>query len=212
MAKTKFNLLIFLTTLLWGCGGTVWEEAYFPIATTLPTRAASEVPYKINDNYDHIANLILGDDEIEITAYKVLLSEKLSMVYGPAFLMPTPTSEVKTYDENLMIMVSFKVRRGIFSLNTHDVIVKLDGSNHIHRPTSITQSPPGTENSTEVSGLITISATNNKQNLQFLHFFYDIPKTDLGPFVLQFGELQLNGKVVNLPDLPFERRGRYAPR
>jgi len=209
MAKTKFILLIFLTTLLWGCGGTVWEEVYAPIKPTLSTMTASEVPYNIYDKHSHF---ILGDDEIEITAYKVLLSEKLSMVYGPVFVMPTPFSDVKTYDENLMILVSVEAKRGTFSMNTHDVIVKLNGSNHIHRPTSTTQSPPGTENSTEVSGLITLSATSNKPNLQFFHFSYDIPKTDMGPFVLQFGELTLNGKIVNLPELPFERRGRYAPR
>jgi hypothetical protein len=108
-----FWLVVIVST---GCGGMGKQHVMAPRVPVL---------------FDH--------PEMRVTVGSVLLSEKMTWIFGGFFAAPTPLAEEKTVPGSLKIGVTFDLKIGTASFDP-DAFVVLFGDDHkIHKPTSVSR-------------------------------------------------------------------------
>jgi hypothetical protein len=87
-----------------GCGGYTRQQLYAPLKPT----AQSPVPVKLNKRYDYV-EFRLSDATLRI--YHVLISDRLTAVFGPAIIIPTPRAKQTVQEGPLAIDLQFDAPR-----------------------------------------------------------------------------------------------------
>jgi hypothetical protein len=200
-----------------GCGGYSRQQVYAPLR---PTRD-SPVPVKINNRYDYV-EFHLGDASLRI--YHVVISERLTAVFGPAIIVPTPGAKETVQERPLEIDLHFDVRRGaVVALDPRQAMVRLADGRELtpefgsrHAPPPLTEPvasdvPLPASNIGARADSVAGSATGQvvlKERFRFIRLVYNVPRVGLGSFTLHLPAITVNGRPVELPPVAFRMKRR----
>jgi hypothetical protein len=187
--------LLLICALVAGCGGMSRDIVYRPLPPASPTEQGSL-------GREHFLHWQLDLGDAELSVAPVVLSSRLIMVFGPAFLFPTFWEKDVPRTGPLGIGVFVKADAGAtVEFDPRDFTVVLEDGRSLS-PNAATAWRVGAGKEPIGPARLTGEETWHKQ-LQ-----YDVPLVDLRPFTLLPGTLEVNGRTVDLPPISFVRETR----
>jgi hypothetical protein len=181
---------------------------YAPFAPAYEIEKKRQPSYEIN-NYNRTVKLKMGDANLGL--FSVSLSSQVrALMVGPV-PVPAPLS-VKTNDQLLSINMSIDVKRGTLSFNTQDFVLLVGKPPRILSPISFKKTfyryRKRKYESEEIDGTLIKVGKREKEYL-YHTFTFNIPRTNLPPFVFRLGNIEVNGKVYTMPEIQYKKWSGY---
>jgi len=226
---SEFNLIaklivsvLLVVSILSGCSGMARQEIMAPVVPVLEPEVAQQYPYEIGQ--DGLKSVIFDHREIRVTISPVILSEKMSALFGPAIIVPTPTASVETYWGQLIIEVKFGLEIGTASFDPDEFVILVGESRRLIRPIAtdrvhLDKERPGwsgraKERVTTGPQILNERVGRRPDPYTYLYheFTYNIDRHIGTLFVFRLGDMNVNRKVLSFPEVTFERGSRYVNR
>lgn len=208
----RLIILLMIIVVLIGCGAAVREQFYAPIVSNLEDMGTSETPYEIARNEKYWRASFNTKDAV-LTVFPVDFSEKMTMLFGPLIIIPTPLAENKISDKPLSIKMRIDIQKGTASFDPQDCVVFLGENRQVLAPISVKKTiyykDKRNSESEEVTGVVTMT---DQFDFLFITFTYDILRTNLSSFGFQFSRLEINGNEIRFQELPFKLKSGYSSR